>query len=140
MQNCFLNITRRTNLSIQDWRRHFQLVQSINNFWSRNLYYHYWGFFCMIIIKRLYIVFWQIITYFFIFVYSKPVWHKFQGFRKAIMTLILPSYIFCIKRAGSTLHWVAWLDSTTEWIYSTCCTGTDHATFRLGLGNRALRS
>ena len=41
-----------------------------------------------------------------------------------LFTVILPGYICCIKRAGSTLHWVhwvAWLDSTTECIYSTCC-------------------
>ena len=46
--------------------------------------------------------------------------------------MILPGYMRCRKRAGSTLHWVAGLDGTTECLYSTCCTGTDHATFRLG--------
>ena len=36
------------------------------------------------------------------------------------------------KRAGSTLHWAARLVSTNKCIYSTCCTGTDQAHFRLG--------
>ncbi len=31
--------------------------------------------------------------------------------------MILPGYIGCIKRAGSTLHWVAKLDVTAECIY-----------------------
>ena len=50
-----------------------------------------------------------------------------------IFTVILPGYICCIKRAGPTLHWVARLDSTTKCIYSMFRTGTDHATFRLGV-------
>ena len=41
-------------------------------------------------------------------------------------------YICCIKRVGSPLHWVVWLDSTTECIKNTCCNGTDHSNFRLG--------
>jgi len=45
--------------------------------------------------------------------------------------VILPGCICCKKRAGSTLHWVARLDSTTKCTYSTCCTGTEHATFRV---------
>ena len=36
--------------------------------------------------------------------------------------------------AGLALHWVAWLDRTTKWINSTCCTGMKHATFSLGCG------
>ena len=35
-------------------------------------------------------------------------------------TVILPADICCIQRAGSTLHWLARLDSTTECIYSKC--------------------
>ena len=36
-----------------------------------------------------------------------------------------------IKRSGSTWQWVAWLDGTTECIYSTFCTDKDHAHFRM---------
>ena len=31
-----------------------------------------------------------------------------------------------------SLYWVAWLDSTTDCMCSTCCTDKEHATFRLG--------
>ena len=46
--------------------------------------------------------------------------------------VILSGYICCISVTGSPLHCVTWLDGTTDCIYITCCTGTDHATFRLG--------
>ncbi len=41
---------------------------------------------------------------------------------------ILPGYIRWIKRAGSILPWVAWLDGTTE-----CKYNMEQATFRLGV-------
>ena len=49
------------------------------------------------------------------------------------VTVIVPGYICCIKRAGSTLLLVVqtgqydWIPCT---LYSTCSTGWDHATFR----------
>ena len=36
------------------------------------------------------------------------------GLKSTQVTVILPCYICCIKRAGSTLHWVAWLDGTMD--------------------------
>ena len=53
---------------------------------------------------------------------------KFYGFQGNV---IYTGCICCMKRAGSTLHCVARLDSMTGCIYSTCCTNTDHATSRL---------
>ena len=47
--------------------------------------------------------------------------------------VISPGYSCCIKRAGATVHLVAWLDSTTECICSPCCTGSDRAIFKSGL-------
>ena len=41
---------------------------------------------------------------------------------------------FFLFAGNATLHWVVWLHSTTDCTYSTCCTDTDHATFRLGWG------
>ena len=72
-----------------------------------------------------------------------PIWIRIRGFvyyKLSKGTLIsryalntdLTGYICSRIRAGSTLHWVAWLDSTTDCINSTCCTGTDHATLKLG--------
>ena len=47
--------------------------------------------------------------------------------------VILPGYMCCLKRAGSTLVQTGQFDKL--YIYSTCCTcctGLDHATFRVG--------
>ena len=61
---------------------------------------------------------------------------KLQKITK-IQTIIKYSYcnpdrIGCIKRAGSTLHWVARLDCTTECVYRNCYTGTNYTTVSMG--------
>ena len=42
------------------------------------------------------------------------------------------SFVSYLRSNEYCVHWLARLDGSTECIYSRCCIGTDHATFRLG--------
>ena len=57
--------------------------------------------------------------------------NNFENFFNWGFSLILSGYIWYIERAGSTFYTrLSGLDGTTECTYGTCCTGSNHATFR----------